>query len=209
MAKGRAKGPSKNNFGFWRERRRARCEARGGSIAAGLCDRRATKQMARRRSAPQGWGCLARWRCCSLGRVSRDTLPRSRVASEPNNPSKIRSYFCSDPKAKWRLGWSNSKDASTRAIRVIRDIRGGNPDGLRTNGGQHLERGDQLSYPIAGTPFTDAFSKSLLPVPDRPRPPKPELPKVRTDTFTGRDKSPPDTRLSACAPCGQQWRKLP
>src|SRR5436309_9680819 len=26
------KGPFKNNFRFWRERRRARCEARGGSI---------------------------------------------------------------------------------------------------------------------------------------------------------------------------------
>src|SRR2546422_11553973 len=27
-----AKGPFKNNFRFWRERRRARCEARGGGI---------------------------------------------------------------------------------------------------------------------------------------------------------------------------------
>src|SRR5207249_8100719 len=56
------KGSFKNNFRFWRERRLARCEARGGSIPPQWgCDRRATKQLARRRPAPPGWGSLACW----------------------------------------------------------------------------------------------------------------------------------------------------
>jgi len=94
------KGLLKNNFRFWRERRLARCEARGASARApGAsppvgCDRRATKQMARRRPAPEGWGCLAVWRCCSLltdrWRVCASLAP-SQTAKQP--PAKSEFIF--------------------------------------------------------------------------------------------------------------------
>src|SRR5438128_9197766 len=94
------KGLFKNNFRFWRERRLARCEARGASARApGAsppvgCDRRATKQMARRRPAPEGWGCLAVWRCCSLltdrWRVCSSLAP-SQKAKQP--PAKSEFIF--------------------------------------------------------------------------------------------------------------------
>src|SRR5438128_4033077 len=45
----------------WPEARREE----GASPPVG-CDRRATKQMARRRPAPEGWGGLAVWRRCPL-----------------------------------------------------------------------------------------------------------------------------------------------
>src|SRR5439155_23232866 len=58
------------------------------------CDRRATKQMARRRPAPQGWGCLAVWRCCSLltdrWRVCSSLAP-SQTAKQP--PAKSEFIF--------------------------------------------------------------------------------------------------------------------
>src|SRR5205807_1617085 len=94
------KGLFKNNFRFWRERRLARCEARGASARApGAsppvgCDRRATKQMAKRRPAPEGWGCLAVWRCCSLltdrWRVCSSLAP-SQTAKQP--PAKSEFIF--------------------------------------------------------------------------------------------------------------------
>src|SRR5438128_3858212 len=93
-------GLFKNNFRFWRERRLARCEARGASARApGAsppvgCDRRATKRMARRRPAPEGWGCLAVWRCCSLltdrWRVCSSLAP-SQTAKQP--PAKSEFIF--------------------------------------------------------------------------------------------------------------------
>src|SRR5439155_4574232 len=58
------------------------------------CDRRATKQMARRRPAPEGWGCLAVWRCCSLltdrWRVCSSLAP-SQKAKQP--PAKSEFIF--------------------------------------------------------------------------------------------------------------------
>ena len=58
------------------------------------CERRATKQMARRRPAPEGWGCLAVWRRCSLltdrWRVCSSLAP-SQTAKQP--PAKSEFIF--------------------------------------------------------------------------------------------------------------------
>src|SRR5207245_9356490 len=58
------------------------------------CDRRATKQMARRRPAPEGWSCLAVWRRCSLltdrWRVCSSLAP-SQTAKQP--PAKSEFIF--------------------------------------------------------------------------------------------------------------------
>src|SRR5438128_8450289 len=58
------------------------------------CDRRATKQMARCRPAPEGWGCLAVWRRCSLltdrWRVCSSLAP-SQTAKQP--PAKSEFIF--------------------------------------------------------------------------------------------------------------------
>src|SRR5437016_3452813 len=65
----------------------------GASPPAG-CDRRATKQLARRRPAPEGWGCLAVWRRCSLltdrWRVCSSLAP-SQTAKQP--PAKSEFIF--------------------------------------------------------------------------------------------------------------------
>src|SRR5438477_6945609 len=65
----------------------------GASPSVG-CDRRATKQMARRRPAPEGCGCLAVWRCCSLltdrWRVCSSLAP-SQTAKQP--PAKSEFIF--------------------------------------------------------------------------------------------------------------------
>src|SRR3989442_1389806 len=61
------------------------------------CDRRATKQMARRRPAPPGWGSFACWLRCSFltnrwGLARRPPLP-----SKPNSLQQNRNLFLNGP----------------------------------------------------------------------------------------------------------------
>ena len=61
------------------------------------CDRRATKQMARRRPAPPGWGSLACWLRCSLLTDRCGYARRSRLASKPNSLQQNRNLFLNEP----------------------------------------------------------------------------------------------------------------
>src|SRR6266516_1872732 len=63
------------------------------------CDRRATKQMARRRPAPPGWGSLACWLRCSLLTDRCGYARRSRLASKPNSLQQNRNLFLNEPLA--------------------------------------------------------------------------------------------------------------
>src|SRR2546423_665899 len=61
------------------------------------CDRRARKQMARRRPAPPGWGSLACWLRCSLLTDRCGYARRSRLASKPNSLQQNRNLFLNEP----------------------------------------------------------------------------------------------------------------
>src|SRR6266545_4087045 len=61
------------------------------------CDRRATKQMARRRPAPRGWGSLACWLRCSLLTDRCGYARRSRLASKPKSRQQNRNLFLNGP----------------------------------------------------------------------------------------------------------------
>ena len=85
------------NFRFWRERHRAKCEARGGRRSAATCNRRATKQLARCRPAPAGWGYLACWLRFSHVTGHFGHAPRSCLASKPNSLQQNRNLFLNGP----------------------------------------------------------------------------------------------------------------
>src|SRR5216117_1211541 len=63
------------------------------------CDRRARKQMARRRPAPPGWGSLACSLRCSLLTDRCGYARRSRLASKPNSLQQNRNLFLNEPLA--------------------------------------------------------------------------------------------------------------
>ena len=72
---------------------------------------RGTKQMARCRPAPQGWGALARWLRCSLLTDRCGYARRSRLASEPNPLQQNRNSFLHRPlvAAGWTRGRSRRR----------------------------------------------------------------------------------------------------
>jgi len=107
------KGLCKNYFRFWRERRRARCEAQGREcIPLRSSTDRATKPMARRRPVPAGWGPWARWLCCSSRTDRAGMLARRALPARPIPSSKIGSNFCTDPYGPHR---STSRSTNARA----------------------------------------------------------------------------------------------
>jgi len=66
-------------------------------MSAATCDRRATKQMARCRPAPAGWGSLACWLRYSLVTDRCGYAPRSCLASKPNSLQQNRKVFLIGP----------------------------------------------------------------------------------------------------------------
>src|SRR5437016_7309453 len=117
--------------------RGASARAPGASPPVG-CDRRATKQMARRCPAPEGWGCLAVWRCCSLltdpWRVCASLAP-SQTAKQP--PAKSEFIFEQTLSRRAPVLPDTSPAHDERALR--RDCRGGN---LFAPGAGRASRGD-------------------------------------------------------------------
>jgi hypothetical protein len=93
-----AKGSCKNNFGFWRPRRRARCEARGRECIR--CDTRPTEERSRwpgGAAVPPGWGSLIVWLRCSLLTDRCGYARRSRLASQPNTLQQSRKLSLHEP----------------------------------------------------------------------------------------------------------------
>src|SRR5437867_10632375 len=95
------KGSFKNNFRFWRERRRARCEARGGSIphSGAVTDEQRSRwpDAAPPLRAGALWlaGFVAHSSQTAAGMLVARASPASQIAS-----SQIGNYFLRDPKGR-------------------------------------------------------------------------------------------------------------
>src|SRR3989442_8685507 len=99
------KGPFKNNFRFWRERRRARCETRGGSIpqSGGVTHEQRSRWPDAAPPLPAGalWlaGFVAHSSQTAAGMLVARASPASQIAS-----SKIGIYFLTNPYRKLGTG---------------------------------------------------------------------------------------------------------
>src|SRR5437870_12713978 len=134
------KGPFKNNFRFWRERRRARCEARGGSIphSGAVTD----EQRSRWPDAAPPLGAGALWLAGFVAHSSQTAVRyarRSRLASKPNSLQQNRNLFLNEPLAL------NRYQASRRPSRRSR-----RRDGLCARACALAGQAGRLPY-VAGT----------------------------------------------------------
>src|SRR5439155_3900042 len=114
---GSAAGPDARTRG-------ASARAPGASPPVG-CDRRATKQMARRRPALEGWGCFAVWRCCSLltdrWRVC-SSLASSQTAKQP--PAKSEFIFEQTLSANRQFRKPFFRSSRPESAQILRDKQG-------------------------------------------------------------------------------------